>query len=400
MACALTERLVAPFKYGHEKGIEVYKEAYRGKKFTTDDIRIRDLAETVYGESWSHKMRESQYRLQLAGESVDAITPDIFSAVAGQMIQDRVEEAYKIETELGEQLVDVTKNPGVNLGVHRRIVPGSITQMPTQVKPAQEYPVTGLSTNYTDIPTPTKQGLVVFIAEETVYADDTAFILEQSDDVGEYLGNWVDESRINLVLGLNGNWNFNGTTYNTYITSGSSAYQNANDAFTLVDVTSLNSLELLFTNFVHPNTGKPLSSNQPTAILMGNTNKLTMRSILSTGYELRQVNSNTTRIMTGSNPLDTMYPILSSNKVEFLLKAAGLNATQAASTIVLANFKKAFGWREVYPLETYRANASATDLTPSGPLGMRDIVYAMKARVYGVPYVKEPRYTVRGRNMA
>jgi hypothetical protein len=152
----------------------------------------------------------------------------------------------------------------------------------------------------------------------------------------------------------------------------------------------------VFEDMVDPVRNEPIVV-RPNQILVASGQRLLLRRILG-GAEVLEGDSAVQQ--TASPALVNDYTVYSSRWMKHLLLKAGLTAAQAKTHLLMGDFKRAFGWREVYPLQTYRANASATDLTPSGPLGMRDIVFATKSRVFGVPFVRDPRFALKARKMS
>lgn len=388
-------------QHGLEKGTQFFTESKKAKKFTAEQVHLRELAELCFGkENLDYKLHQYGQGRMWVKESVESVTPDVFAAVSGQLMVDRVQEAYQREVDITDQLVDITPNPEFNLSSYKEEVPGTILDNDQQILPGMPYPTAGMSTSTTEIPAPIKRGLTLYIAEETIMANRTGTALKMADDVGVILGQWIAKERLKMILGITGSYNRNGTTLQTYITPASgAAYGNNIEDFQLTiedGEAQLDELEQVFEDIVDPDRQEPIVIT-PNQILVARPLKRTLQAVLdATGQSVGD--SDVSMVQTPAQVKS--YQVFNTRWMKYLLTAAGISAADAGTYLFLGSFKDAFGWREVYPLQTYKANASATDLTPSGPLGQRDIVFATKSRVYGVPYVKNPRFVLRARKMA
>lgn len=379
---------------GAQNATEYVREAFAGRRLRPEQVSLQELAQTSFGVNWPVGMRAYAATGQWARESIDPITPDIFGAVAGQMLIERTRAGFDKAILITESLVEVIPNTRGNLGKMKDIYPSMLTDSPSQISPGMPYPVTGMSVEYTEIPEPVKNGVICFITEETIYTDNTRKALEAAEDLGKHVGQQVENERLAVILGYKGNYNRNGTTMATYISAASGMYRNDFPATPFVDWNSIDTVEQNFSLMIDPVRKEPVGV-MPNQILC-------TRNVRSrVNYTLNQAGTRVippsatggTEIISTEVPIGE-YEVFNSQWVDYIVRQNSSGDPKAA-VIVYADFKKAFGWREVYPLEIYRANAQATDLTPSGPLGFRDIVFAIKARTYGVAFVQSPWHVIR-----
>jgi hypothetical protein len=260
-----------------------------------------------------------------------------------------------------------------------------------KVEEGMPYPHTTFSPNYIEYPAIEKIGKICAVTMEAIYSDLTGQILDSAGSVGTYCGLAREERILKVVLGLTNNHKWNGTSYNTYLSSG--AWVNSVTSFTLKDWTSVNTLEQLFTNMLDPNTGKNILIEPKQMLVMPANRYRAIRAFSATVTKSGDfaTTGNPDQIE-APNPLDKDYQILTSPHARRLLTESGIASSTADSYVFLGDFKKAFIWREAKPLTVVEAPAQ-------NPREFeQDIALAVKASLMGVAAVRDPRYVVFGSN--
>lgn len=376
--------------YGITKTAKFLGDAIREKKISKHSISIRQLAESFLGHNWAENLYRynSGVRVQEASEGVDASS---FTAITGQLLVNEIKDKFDLAKLIGDDVCETI--PVTNGNLKEQKVPwlSNVIDSVEKVEEGMPYPHTTFSPNFIEYPAIEKIGKICAVTMEAIYSDLTGQILDSAGSVGTYCGLAREERILRVVLGLVNNHKWNGSSYNTYLSSG--AWTNTVGNFVLKDWTSVNTLEQLFTNMLDPNTGKNILI-EPKQMLVMPANRY---------RAIRAFSANVTRSgdfatsgnpdqIEAPNPLDKDYQILTSPHARRLLTEAGVSTSIADSYVFLGDFKKAFIWREAKPLTVVEAPAQ-------NPREFeQDIALAVKASMMGVAAVRDPRYVVFGVN--
>lgn len=336
------------------------------------DFSIREIAEGIKGREWVRSLREEGgYHLQEAGDAVSTIA---FSNIIGQVLYSQIKQAYDKAPVIGDQLVTTEK---VNT-LRSEKIPG-ITQIGDDsevVNEGKPYPEVGVSQEYIETPESTKRGLIVRVTKEAIIEDKTSLLLQRCSDVGEAIRIKKDKRIVDVALGVTNTYSWNGTAVNTYLASGN--WVNIKSSNALEDWTDIDAAEQLFDAMTDPYTGEAIEV-MPDTLVVPRALLYTAKRVVS-ATEIRTSTNSAATETHSANPVQN-YNIISAARVKA--------ATSSDSTWFIGNFKKAFGYREVWPLTVVQAPANS-------PMDFdRDIVTAYKASECGTPYVKEPRYVVK-----
>lgn len=376
--------------YGITKTAKFLGDAIRDKKISKHSISIRQLAESFLGHNWAENLYRynSGVRVQEASEGVDASS---FTAITGQLLVNEIKDKFDLAKLIGDDVCETI--PVTNGNLKEQKVPwlSNVIDSVEKVEEGMPYPHTTFSPNFIEYPAIEKIGKICAVTMEAIYSDLTGQILDSAGSVGTYCGLAREERILRVVLGLVNNHKWNGSSYNTYLSSG--AWTNTVGNFVLKDWTSVNTLEQLFTNMLDPNTGKNILI-EPKQMLVMPANRY---------RAIRAFSANVTRSgdfatsgnpdqIEAPNPLDKDYQILTSPHARRLLTESGVSTSIADSYVFLGDFKKAFIWREAKPLTVVEAPAQ-------NPREFeQDIALAVKASLMGVAAVRDPRYVVFGVN--
>lgn len=376
--------------YGITKTAKFLGDAIRDKKISKHSISIRQLAESFLGHNWAENLYRynSGVRVQEASEGVDASS---FTAITGQLLVNEIKDKFDLAKLIGDDVCETV--PVTNGNLKEQKVPwlSNVIDSVEKVEEGMPYPHTTFSPNFIEYPAIEKIGKICAVTMEAIYSDLTGQILDSAGSVGTYCGLAREERILKVVLGLVNNHKWNGTSYNTYLSSG--AWVNTVGNFVLKDWSSVNTLEQLFVDMLDPNTGKNILIEPKQMLVMPANRYRAIRAFSATTTKSGDyaTTGNPDQIE-APNPLDKDYQILTSPHARRLLTEAGVSKTIADSYVFLGDFKKAFIWREAKPLTVVEAPAQ-------NPREFeQDIALAVKASLMGTAAVRDPRYVVFGVN--
>ena len=373
---------------GVQATVNTLKEAFAEKKITAGDFSLRRMAEAFMGHNWTSVLENRLGRVQ---ESSEAVSASLFTAITGQLLVNEIKEKFQLASFIGDQLATTIPVTNGNLGTQKVPYLSDVRDIGEKLEEGEPYPQTQFAGQYITYPGVEKHGRICAVTMEAIYSDLTTQILDSARSVGTYLALTKEYKILQVILGVTNNHSWNGTSYNTYLTTG--AWINKLTTFSLTDWTSINSLEQLFVNMVDPVTGYPILV-EPKQMLVMPALKYQARSVIN-ATEVRRNNpgyatSGAPIQNVSDNPLDRDYQIMTSPHAFKALTDSGVSASNANTRVYLGDFQKAFVWREAKPLTVVEA-------PPLNPLEFnQDIALAVKASWMGVAGVRDPRYVVAG----
>lgn len=370
--------------YGIQKASKFLGEAVLAGKVSRHALSLRNLAESFMGDNWAENLQRYNSGVRVT-EASEAVGASAFTAITGQLLVNEIKAKFELAKLIGDELVDTV--PVTNGNLKEQKVPwlSNVVDSVEKVEEGMPYPQTTFSSNFIEYPGIEKIGKICSVTMEAIYSDLTGQILDSAGSVGTYCGLAREERILRMVLGLTNGHKWNGTSYNTYLTTG--AWVNKVTGFSLTDWTSVNTLEQLFVNMLDPNTGKNILID-PKQILVMPASKYRAKRIFEATTTKSGAYSTTgnTDQTESPNPLDQDYQILTSPHARRLLGEASIGSPDAY--VLLGDFKKAFIWREAKPLTVVEAPAQ-------NPREFeQDIALAVKASLMGVAAVRDPRYVV------
>jgi hypothetical protein len=377
---------------------EVLREAIRDKKIAKEDISLREMAQSLIGDGWEGHLRNVATRgaesPMAFRESVDAVDSSGFSSITGQLLVDEIKDKYKLATFVTDQMFRTIKVTNGNLGTH--VVPylTDVVDDPDTVQQGQKYSETSFQGQYITLAAPAKFGRICSVTFEAIYSDLTKQILDSAGSVGRRVGLWVEKKRLRVALGLDNNHVWNGTSYNTY--QAATPWINSKTDFTLTDWKSIQTLELMFSKILDPVLNEPIEIEGAQWLTVPSLRYTAKRILNATEVRSGDITTGTGDQLVSANPLDGSYQLLTSKHMRrqaLTYGSATWDTEPKADTINLfGDFKKAFYWREVFPMQTVQAppmNQAEFE---------QDIVLRVKANVFGVAGVWDPRYVIRAYN--
>lgn len=364
-------------------------DAIKTGEIKLSDISLRDIAESTLGEAGMRvlaKQPEGGLVVDKMSEAVAPVNLSLFSNITGQMIYQGIYEAYSAPEYIGEQLVtmetsreDNTRVPGI----------APIDDDAIEVEEGGEYPDVKFGEDYIDIPQSKKRGLKIGVTREAVFFDRTGQVLEQARTVGDRLALNREKRILRTVLGIDNTFKRKGVARDTYVT----AAENANDprkneiVQELTDYTALDTVMATFAAMKDDRkTGEPIVVN-PKLMLVNDALTYKARDILK-ATEVTLNPGVTSGVSTRMpNPYSGQSVLVASPWVKALLVAAGVSAANAAKYWYMGDFKKAFRYRTLFPLQVIAAQNDKDSFD-------RDVIAQFRADERGVPYVWAPWYVV------
>lgn len=356
-------------------------EAIDAGEVKANEFSFRELFEGLVEDGrtivsqWSNNP-ESRMSLLEAG-----VQTSNFSNITGQLMVNEVMAGFNDVSFIGDQLC---RTMTTRLARGEKVIglagvgSGSIEV----VGEGQPYPFAGFGEDWVQTPETAKRGTIVQITREAIVADLTGQILDRARGVGYATGYDREVRILDAALGITSTYNRKNlgvvATYGD--NSGAHDFDNLAASNTLVDWTDIENAELLFDAMVDPNTGDAINVI-PNTLVVPTSLKYTARRILdATGIQFGDGASNTTRTI-GSNPVGGAYSLVSSP----LVRAR----TSSTTTWFIGDFKKAFRYMEVSPMQVVEAPTNATEEFH------RDIVNQYKVSEWGVAACVEPRFVVK-----
>lgn len=369
---------------GPERTVEHLREALDEGHLKAEDFSIRELAEATAGPGWVKQLDPRNgggVRLLEAGDGVDVTA---FSNITGQIVYSKILEAYTQEAFVVSKLVDSVptrfdgeKIPGI----------GRIRDEVAEVRPGMPYPSVGFGEDWIETPSTTKRGFIVPVTREAVFFDRTHLILQRAGEVGEILGLNKEKRLLDLLIGVQNNYKWKGTAYDTYYAEGGGGPWVNVLQQELVDWTSLDAAEQLFADILDPSTGEPVLIQATTLLVMPAYRHAAAR-ILSASDLVYGTGGGQVQT-TYANPYGKTYRYFESRLAYRRIIAAGQAAADAKKWWFLGDFRKALAYMENWPI-------TVTQAPPNSEADFnQDVVVRFKASERGAAAVINPRYIVK-----
>lgn len=376
----------------------------RKGRFNPGEWSIRGLAESLCGHQWAESLNQQQangYRVAEAGTAAAAIHPGnlpnvsaFLGSVTG-LLDASILETYEAPEFIIDTLVDVVQS---KTRQHSMIGVGIIGDVRMRRNPGDPYNFAQFQERYIRTPETQQDALGCQVTFEAVYFDQTSQVLDRARSVGTVLGRQKEFDGFSVIAGVTNPYNYNGTGYNTYLTSGN--WINKVTGNTLTDWTQINVVNAMFSRMTDQETGNRIAVT-PDTLICSPTKKLTARYIqAATDVEART--PTTQAVVTRAPNLGEVYRIVSSPYLDQILTAAatanipGLALAQSVADAYWWLLKTgkggAFYRVENWPLQTATASPDSYSMLNQKLLLA---VFADQMHVFGV---KEPRYVIESTN--
>jgi hypothetical protein len=365
-------------------------------------LSVKELAKGFLGcdgESLDRALGQSCRAHRETGDVMEAgadIVPSqfanisAFNAATAGLLEARMLEMY---TRPMFVLTNVVETIPSNKRQEKLIGIGMVGDTAEERKPGNPHHRINVSERYVTSPITINRGNGVDVTREAVMFDLTRELLTQAETASETLGLRKEYLITDCVIGVTNTYTYDGTTYNTYLTSGNWINKITGNA--LSDWTNFNAANQLFAQMTDQETGQPIEIDVKQVLVMP-YKEMSSRYVFNfTGLE--NTSSDLTRRGFAPNPLGGgRYEFLPPSKYAYkrATDATGLNlsATNAQVYWWLGDFTKAFAWVQNLPLTIVRATATDYQMADRG------LMFSLFADEMGTAMVKDPRYVVLSTN--
>lgn len=348
--------------------------------------------------------------LQEAGEAVDV---SAFAAIVGQLAFNAIGKGWEQPEFVGDRIFRNYPTPfsGEKIPWLSNIF--GATPGDSDIHPLQRYPEVTFGPRWIQTPRAMKKGGILSLSMEFVLFDRTAQAMQGFEKLGRAIRFDKEYAQIRVFMGYNPTgpltstatapfaYNLNGTSYGTYLTSGSN-YVNSQSGTPLVDYTSINQAIYLRSKILDPDSGRPINLGPPKDLFVMPFQVMHAKRILTaTGATTYYPSPGTASVpapgvvkFESGNPINWNINLLTSPIAYQLLLQAGANPAGVAgalsSTQINAywwagDFQEAFWYAEIFPFRTEQAM----------PNNIRqfeqDVQMRWKLSEMGVPFSYDPR---------
>lgn len=307
-----------------------------------------------------------------------ALASTAFASATGQLISMKVIEGYESPNYVGDQLVTVV--PSKLRG--ERMVGFTSLQGPKPVGEGDTYEDSTFGEKYVTT-TETKRGRLLSITEETIYFDQTGEILRRANGMGEKARQDRERRIIRGVADVSSTervYRPTGTAEQLYASGNTNLYSTATP---LVDWTDIQEVMAWHAANVTDDRetddvqgGQPIMWN-PTHLLVAMENAGNAARLFAATL------STDTSSKTGMQaPMAPIMNVLGAGQMQpvaspFLDAAQGEDQWDDASDWLIGEFARQFIYKEIWPLQTFRAPAQNEEQFE------RDVLARFKIREYG-----------------
>ena len=376
------------------------------QQWGTDEFSVRELYEEFVGPAYLK-------------EDASPVLPSQFSDISafnmsvGGLVERHLLAGYESPDFISDNFVTVqrtSQNGGKLIGLPRVKVPYDYTSF------GEEMPTASLQERWALAQPNKKLAHKLALAKESVIYDLTGELLSSAEGVGYALRlgretmiacavmgiNLAANTSNMLPPGFNGQQNYwydaaiSDTAANVYQNAagtGATAkynYINSLPSTSLVDWQTYQTIQGQLNLQREYETTYPILAKMD-ATLVSPQKEYQVRNIVHATQVIPVSNGGTTNFPTNftsaANPIPTMQ-VFSSTIFNKLLVDVGFTQSNADSLIYTGDFKKAFIWREVWPLNVVQVNPLSSNLAE------REIVNEWTCSWCGVPGVADPRYVI------
>lgn len=361
---------------------------------------LRLLAESLCGYEWVDRLGQSQaYGSEVFESGNAAITPgnlpnvSAFLGSVSGLLDAAMLEGYEKPEFVIDQLVETVPS---RTRQTKLIGTGRIGDQSKHRNPGDPHPFAQFSERYVTTPETQNDALACSVTFESVFYDQTNDVLDQANRVGEELGLRKEFDGMDMIAGVTNPYNYKGTSYNTYLTTGNWINDHSN---VLADWTDLDLARQLFSRMTDQETGNRVTV-MPDTLLVAPAKVETAHYILNAtevGYESNPAAADNNRRVS-ANREGGRYAIVSSPYLDQrLTDADGLNLSQANADkywwmLKAKGNRSAFVYVENWGVTISRA--APNDFTMLN----HKLLLAVFADQMGSFMVREPRYVVRNKN--
>lgn len=334
-------------------------------------------------------------------ESMAAVDSSAFAGITGQLMINRVLNAFNAEEFVVSRLIPTVPTmlngeriPGVALPKDA----GEDLVVADEMAPLNYI---GFTEEYVETPATTHRQLGIAITKEAVFFDRTGMVLDRGSYVGTLLGLRKEKNLIGVLIGAVNSFKEKRTgdsaavslkTY--YSATDSGRWINHLDGNGLTDWTAIDAAEQAFANITDPNTGEPIILPGRRVLLAPQIKFLQLNQLTNASQVWKLSQSDTVRTI-GPNPIANLDITAATSRQLYkqLQTQLGLDAATAGGYWFYGD-PAAFAYMENWPITVTQAPAnSEAEFT-------QNIVVRFKASERGIPAIMEPRRIQRNRTLS
>lgn len=372
--------------HGPVEVCRVVGQALLEGKLKSEDFSLRELAITFCGEQWYESLRprnDGGFRPVQLLEN-DAVDTTAFQNILGQVIFNRILESYNEAGSAIDPLIRV-ENTGFASEKIYGMTPILGDFGEHVVHEGEPYPEFGFGEDWIQTPETEKRGGIVSITRELIFFDRTGQALRRARTVGTELGynrrlRWID-----VLIGYINNYNRQGTTYNTYQTTGD--WVNKLTGVELLDWSDIDEMLALFGDMTEPYNDRPVLTATPSTVIVMPPKEGTARRLLAPGSITTITNAGTTE-QTQANAYAGRFNLISDYLIYQREKLR--NATGAGTRWYVGDPREAFAYYQNWAIGV-RVQGSDSNASFE-----RDIEIRYRADERGVAGVENPRAIAQG----
>lgn len=353
------------------------------------DLLFENFVHDGHGDNcgyWvSRELRENRrYSVPGMGSRLteNAVVTSAFSNIIGQISYSATLDAFSSPEFIASQLHSVDQASTI----YEEMIPGIglIGQGVGKVGENEEYPEVGMKESFITVGRKQKSGFQISVSEEASWEDKTGLLMQRMNTGILEMQADYECLMIDLAAGILELYKRDGgpaqATYAGTHTQGD--FDNLLTGTPLKDWESIQAAMLKFDAMNDPDTGRPIMISAPQLLVPSALEWTAYRILGATEVEHvdNQTNANTIRTRSG-NPIRKSFDVVSNTYVS--------RRTSSNSTWFVGDFKGAFGWSEVWPVQTFSQDRS------SEAGFARDVIAKIKWRRMGTPFVREPRKVLK-----
>lgn len=366
-------------------------------------ITLRRIAESVFGHDYVERelnpiTRRERRNIVEVVESAGAVSPaqfpnvSAFNASISTLMQAKALENYVLPTFIGERLAPTVPT---NLRADRFIGTSEFGDKVQDMQPGDPHPTLQTRERFVDTPATVKRGAKVEVTKEAVFFEQVGGqIMQRVGELGRALGLRREKKIITLFIGGRNSYKYNGTSYNTYLTSGDWINDHSNEMLDHTDLDNARQLAYKMTDQEH---GERITVMLDTVVVM--PAKVDTAAYIKNATEVERRTASATEVHHAPNLEGTRWDIVTSPILHQMATAAAaldglalLSANADKYWWYISSTQPAFGYMENWAAETEEISASDGDLIDRG------LVASVVIDEMGEAAVLEPRYVIRNKN--
>jgi hypothetical protein len=265
-----------PVEYGCALMESEIKERFDAGDISTNDFDLGKLFAEAYGDHHYFACRKNGPKgphstmATTIMEAAGGVTTAAFANITGQIIYNRLMEGYTNEEFVFTKLIPEYQT---EFSFEKMAMVTPIGDKAVTRGEAEPYAIAGLSQDWIRGPVTEDRGFIVPVTWEAIFFDRTGQLTREASEVGHAFGLGKEKRAVDAVIDENAgaksaalgghrlHWRDVdiGATYND--NTGNHTFDNLAGTNTLIDWTSVDTVDQLFNQILDPNTNEPVAIN-------------------------------------------------------------------------------------------------------------------------------------------